>query len=299
MHKIQAEPFKRMALVDEMMLQKLKEEAITGYNPTLKAAVSHKDQIESVLQSPSQTHGSSKGFLTDEQRFALLRANQYFLNRLLQKVTNVTTPEAEAQSEAQSEAPEDAAVQADDEGDVFHEAEEGDIAAHGESASKKIADLTVSSQGSFNIPSKYMRKFQEVQALISKHPDIISTNKSGELVVHGEAQKGTSYPQLIRELFQQTSSPAVGLTRLVGGLISIGITPEMISSRRAKEAMSSSSRLMRDYLKKMTPPEHAKIKTEAASTSQSGSGRKRKTTVHNGRPQSPPGKRVQVLRLYK
>lgn len=39
MHKIQAEPFKRMALVDEMMLQKLKEDAITGYNPSLTLSV--------------------------------------------------------------------------------------------------------------------------------------------------------------------------------------------------------------------------------------------------------------------
>lgn len=282
---ISAVPFKRMMLVDEMMLQKLKEDAITGYNATAKTLAQHKDAMDSVLLAPQP--GSQ---LADERRLALLAANDQRFHQLLKHATvgregvSAVAPVAAGASTM---------VQTDPVQTTAQGTETEDAATGGEEqpyTSSLPVGPTLAKH--FQIPAQYERKFNNLVDIIAANPHVVTVSPDNELVVQGKVYKGTSFADLMRNLFVDSGSPSSGMTHLVTGLTHLGITEDMLSSKRSKETLRGVLNLSGKTKAEAVKPESKKETAEAGSgQKQQGHGR-----VKN---RLPPGKSARLLLLYK
>lgn len=283
-------------LVDEMMLQKLKEDALTGYNPTAKVMVEHKDAMDSALLAPSA--GGVGPAVADDRRLALYAANQQRFQHLLRNATaNATNRQPMASQMVQTDQAQTTSQAAQAEVETTTEATETEQQQQqGPVPLKPEANLA----RQFQIPQQYDRKFDAVLSTMASHPDIIGVTEDNELVVGNKVQKGTSFADLMRSLFVESGFPATGLSHLVGALHHIGVTEDMLSSKRAKEAMRSIA-TMADKVKREEASASSRLPTAAAATGtskQAGQG-KRRVTMATAELRQPPGKHMRVLRLYK
>lgn len=314
MHKVNNSiPFRRMMLVDEMMLQKLKEEAITGYNPTAKSLVQHKDAMDSALQA------KNGGIMSDERRLALYSLNGQRFRQLLRNAVNFKTgmlPALKAvTSEMTSETVQTDPTQTSTEGVQAgtemstQETETADLP----SSIPYSPESTLAKQ--YVIPQQFVNKFNNVVSAIASNPKIINVSDENELVVGGKTIRGTSFADLIRSLFVDSQFPSTGLSHMVGALHHIGVTEDMLSSKRAKESMRTiAAKVLEDSSKvasssaKPSPVESkfslqgvARMVKELASPKQEGKGKRKAVSGTEGLTtgHKPPGKRTRVLRLYK
>lgn len=287
---ISAVPFKRMMLVDELMLQKLKEDAITGYNATAKTLAQHKDAMDSVLLAPQ-----AGGPISDERRLALLAANDQRFHQLLKHAT-VGRGESVGTVPPPAAAGASTMVQTDPVQTTAQGTETADAATGGEEqsyASSLPAGPTLAKH--FQIPAQYEKKFNHLIDIMAANPSAVTVTADNELVVRGKVYKGTSFADLMRNLFVDSGSPSSGMTHLITGLTDLGVTEDMLSSKRSRETMRGVLNIAKSTGEQQQQKTATKKETTEAGTAQHGTGKRRGGV----KKRLPPGKPSRVLLLYK
>lgn len=283
---ISAVPFKRMMLVDELLLTKLKEDALTGYNPTVKSLIQHKEAMDSALLA------GNGGAMADDRRLALLSANDQRFRQLMRDATTATTT-------AERKVPASAMTSEMVQTEPTQTTTQG-VQAETETEPTATLKLESNLARQFSIPQQYEKKFDGVVNLMASRPDIISVSEDNELVVGEKVVRGTSFGDLMRSLFVDSGFPCTGLSQMVAALQHIGVTEEMLSSKKAKETMRSIGMLSSTgKAASKLPLATTTVKKEASA--QGGKGKRKRVTMATAvsSEQLPPGKRMRVLRLYK
>ena len=168
--------FKKMMLVDEAVVQRMKEKAILQYNPDLKVLVKLQDSMNKALNDIG---------LSNSERLQLYNTSWRQMDKLLDVSGIHQRGIGEAVTQPSINVPER------EHDDVFHDAEPPSEFA---SAAMK-PDHTF--MGGPQIPKQFARKFGNVNDIINSNSNLLSESDSGELILNGVVQPGTSFDDIL------------------------------------------------------------------------------------------------------
>ena len=125
------------------------------------------------------------------------------------------------------------------------------------------------------VPANYHRKLSHLLDHVSQHPNILSWNNQGELVLYGNPVAHTNIGDLVRSLYITVRDEIPGRKEFLLALSDTQIPHDLLSSKHSISLLSE-------------------LVPAPVSSSQSGFGKKRPHKALR-----PPGKRPRILRLYR
>ena len=189
-------------LVDEAVVQRMKEKAILQYNPDLKILVKLQDSMNKALNDIG---------LKNSERLQLYNTRWRQMDKLLDVSGIHQRGIGEAVTQSSIDVPEREPKA------VFHNAE----------PISEFAGAAVEPEHTFTggpqIPKQFARKFGNVMDIINNHPSHLSESENGELVLNGAIQPGTSFDDIMRGLYVNLATEPKGTTRMVTVLANLGL----------------------------------------------------------------------------
>ena len=92
----------------------------------------------------------------------------------------------------------------------------------------------------WNVPGLYQQKAHRLLKKITEHPNILTRNKNGEAVVHGDAIYGSTFKYLFKSMASnQQNLNQVGIDDFLRALRSLGVKKYNISGESLKIKYSS------------------------------------------------------------
>lgn len=252
--------FKKMSLVAQEELDRLKQKQLVSYNPELRSMVFLKDEMDTILtRSDLPADEKLKMFQIAQHRFDALKADVLHPALTAASKSKLETVTDEAEDEAE----------ADDEGD--EEAAASPTPVMGSSTSVVDTGAPYSSV-MMALPNQYQRKAAKLADFFAAHGGHFGRNSSGQMTIQGKAIPNSNYHDLIRQLYIHRTNMPVGFDTFVGELKKLNVPHHSISNSKAIQ-------LLKPVDVFATPPQVA---------AQTGEGSHK-----------PPGKRPRILYLYK
>lgn len=304
--RIEQPPFTRLALVDEMLLNKLKEDNALNTDPIPKALVKLKESMDVLLNEEPNRDA--------DQRLAIYNLLKQRFDELLAKTwapspaTRVVSPTppappvgdtTAAAAPAPIDKPTSAPGKPEEEATGDEEAkggEEEDVIKWRGPSLGKMKYSTVS------IPKQHHKKYEKLMQFIADNPKIIGESEYGEVTVAGEAKRGTSLRNVIRSMFIDSGFDASGMDNLMYALRLANVPENLIVSKRAKTSYADVGKQIAVYRQKAAPqaslpnPFKQELKPEAK---QSGSGKLKRRLQPKQQDNTPPGRKPRLLIMYK
>jgi len=253
--------FKTMRLVEDTELERLRQAAVREYSPVQHTLANIRDELSQL---------EKKTDIDPEQKLILYSVLKSKFDAL-QNVYKVSVPTQPVVPEAEPLIPPLPAVSSS-------------VTPIASTSSSSVAHSAILSSPDdelnlrlvkFNIPNQYRNKFDNLYHYLKENKNIIRSSRHGELMVNGKAIEGSSWKDLIRNLFiANKHHNLLGLEEFLVKLREIHVPSEYISnSDVSSKYISIPSKLIRSVT--------------YHSSSQFGKGFR------------PPGIPVKVLRLYK
>ena len=220
--------FKKMTLLEEAEYERLREKLIRDYNPTLKSLAEIQSSIEDLFQNPNLkpdekiqllNHLQSKfGALYTEAKYAGLRPTT-------NDVTVVTGNAKDVDKKKE-------VYKDKDKTQVLKDVEDRGVATDEEVSYPKFSDL--------NLTTNYGKKYNELEAFLSKYPHVINRSPNGEIVVHGRTIPNSSFRDSIRHLYTTSKTRHTGANdEFMSALRSLNLPNHLITSKAAKASLKS------------------------------------------------------------
>jgi len=202
--------FKKLSLVSQDELTRLKQKQLTSYNPELRAMVLLKDEMDDILMradlSPEE---KLKLFQTAQHRFASLKPQV--------QVTSVAQSKAEPTAEEEPQQ----AVRAEHMG--------------------PSSSVTVSPFAKVlaSLPKTFHKKATDLAEFFDEHKGHFASNAQGELVIDGQAIAKSNFKDLIRHLYIEKRQVPHGLNEFVASLKALNVPRTSLSNKKIIEILDN------------------------------------------------------------
>ena len=288
--------FKKLSLVSQEEMERLKQIDLRQYNPKLRAMVLLDNEMSNILNSPSLGHEEKMRIFNRAQSrfFSLFKSADASLNSEHNARNQYEPEDGELEDDEEDD---QAGVQADlvqleepvslrrpaaDEATALpkqphQEADEfQDASALSPSSIRAAASLPAQGwKGAIQVHPNRQTKLLSLLDLIEKNPHVLTHDSDSQLVYHGAPVAGSKFKDLVEEMFQHKKSHSTkGLEKFLSALHELQLDSSFISNSDMKAR----------YLHQIHPKKTRSIM--GSSGEQSGFGH-------------PPGKRPNILRLYR
>jgi len=199
--------FKKMSLIANEELERLKQKQLSSYNPELRSMVFLKDEMDQLLLRTD---------LPVEEKLKLFQTAQHLFDSLKPQVQ--LTPAASTPSVVRTEDQEE--ERADD-----VEPERPLMGPSAQPASAFARAVT-------KLPKTMQSKGNQLVEFLDEHEGIITATPKGELAIRGESIPGTNFSDLFRHLFIHRKQTPPGLEHFVSALRELNVPRSTLSNRK-------------------------------------------------------------------
>ena len=287
--------FKRMTLIEEAELERLREKQIRDYNPTLKTLADIQANIDKLIDHP---------VLNPEGKMQLLSYLQTRFQKIYKRAKNEILPTPLIPSESTVEAdmgnansfdipsiPEETKNEHVQKDQVIHEKP---INMDSEIQSNSISGWPSVTEA--RIPQVSERKYNAlIQYLSTNQNHLDISNKSRELLIDGTPLKGASVSDLMHSLFTRSKSFNMhGHSEFLDALRNIELPLSFITNPNVNQILMPSDSASTSM-----------INLDDRKSFNSSVANPKKFLVYPGRhhrystTNSPPGKKPKLLKLYQ
>ena len=251
---------RKMVLLEEGELERLRQRQLKEYDPTLSAMAKAQMDLETILDSTKLTTLEKYTLLQDAQlRFKKLQGN---IGPITSEVptARVELPAAPTQSLTEPPPPEKPSKSIAE-------------ASAPEKPSKSIAEATAPVKPS---------DLDALKSWISQFPNVIRSNARGELVINKHAVPGSSFAQILETAVSGTKFSAPGFDKFVQGIKKIDQPLPFIKNEPFLELLVE-----------------RKSEAKSEPVALSIPSKRVKSQKGKGLAAPPPGKRPRLLYLYR
>lgn len=255
--------FKKMALVSEDEILRMKQKEIREYNPEIRTLAFIQTEIDDLLNNKDMSVEDKLLLIQSAQkRFSQLAPSRlktiapYSSSKVVIQPATQNLPDTQPENQVEEERTKSA-------------------------ISRRIIPA---------MPKNMQMKATQMLDWINDHPGVISTNDNMELSIDGEKLPSSNFVDLLRELYAPRLQKPPGYNEFLVALKSINAPISLVSDRKVKSFLTSSNISDNPFLSDIEP-----------TTSSSSSSSKTIITVNqdgNGF-KKPPGKAPKILRLYR
>ena len=270
--------FKRMALIDEEELKRLRAKQITQYDPNIRSIVDKEEEKMAVLLDKD---------MPAPEKLARLEILSTHANNAKRNYGMLTSSSVPIRTESSAATQGAEAVSGVDKV-ANEEAESKEAAAEGISPLVNVFS---------SLPAgKSRHQISRLQAKIAKNDNVVNVNETGEFVYHGKAIPKSNLESLVHWLYTPKSkvNPA-GSVSFLNALSEIGVRDRDVSNPVAKHAITQSAVITPVHRVKKQSPRSSNPPPGSLSFSASPASIKKQSG--HGLIQ-PPGKRPHVLFVY-
>ena len=272
--------FKRMALIEEKELDRLRQKQIRDYNPTLKSLADIQSTIDSYIEN-KEIHDTDKIQLLNflNGRFHVLynkaKAVDFQARSPIQPSPLVTSipqipqivpkPDLEGgDEEGQAASPANIDLDENEQPDLEHS-----------TLTEIKTNIVLPTPVDANIPNQYINKYKKLISHLGNNSGILTSNANKELVVNGSAIPNSNLPDLLRSLYLRNKNQnLIGEDAFYQALNALSVPQNFISHPDAHSALNRLSKVNKKE-------------------GQLGQGLGQRSF------KPPPGKRPRVLHLYR
>ena len=300
--------FVKKVLIEKGELDRLQQRQIRDYSPELHNMAVLRNQIAEILGNKN---------MPDADKLSLLSTYQSHFNKL-QKDTGIpsTGVLSAKSSDANVASKTKHTVKTNKSTADSPESDESNVTGDDQETEPdellvddKPRSLSVQSLG---IQRMYEPKASKLLSKITEHPDILSRNDAGEIVVLGKAEPGTNFDNLFKSMVARNPNlNQPGLDKFLEALRNMGVRSSDLSSRELQvkyspPAPAGTSKFQLAALKAEplsiskvdSADKNYKAKATSSSTSSSISTIKRKKDQSGTGLTRPPGQRPKILYVY-
>ena len=209
-----------MTLVDEGELDRLKQNQIKDYNPTVKSMVDIQNQINQIFEQPQ---------LTDEDKFKLLSHLQNKFSYLYSKFKSSTiTPAPAGYAAEPSEQRSISSAQTD----LLSEEEYEDP------ANLTLMFQEIPTAQDLNLPHYYHKKYNMFRSFLEAHKHEITANDDNVISINGRVIAHSNFSDCLRSFyFRDPELNLIGLPELVKKLSKLNVNPDMFTDKQSINAI--------------------------------------------------------------
>jgi len=209
--------FKKMSLIAQEELDRLKQRQLTSYNPELRSMVFLKDEMDQLLlRTDLPAEEKLKLFQTAQHRFQALRPDVQSTTA----GTTTSTPRAAAADEEEEASP----------------IAEGELLAMGPSTG--VPQSATFARVVTNLPKQYRSKGTQLVEFFDEHPGRFSATSTGEMAIDGKPIPNSNFNDLIRHLYIGHQQTPVGLEHFVSALRELNVPRTSISNRKVIDILN-------------------------------------------------------------